>query len=133
MHATGVRARVIEIKLDEEKLKLGLKESYFVDVEDEIQAERLEAAEDADLDEEMLDAAEVDSDEDDWRNSALGPPMESADEGKSEVRRRELPLLLSLLCSASKSFFVLKQSLEAKMKHERLRLIVSCLRTKPAT
>lgn len=94
-NASGVRARVIEIKLEEEKLKLGLKESYFVDVEDEVKPERLVSVEEPDLDEDMLDAAEVDSDEGDWRNAALESP-ETADEGESKIFFREDIALLLL-------------------------------------
>ena len=105
-NASGVRARVIEIKLEEEKLKLGLKESYFVDVEDEVKPERLVPAEEPDLDEDMLDAAEVDSDEGDWRNAALESP-ENADEGESKSLLREQIALLRLGCSYLKSLNIL--------------------------
>ena len=64
-----------------------------MDVEDEAKPERKEAEVEADLDEEMLDAAEVDSDEDDWRNAALESP-EIADEGESQCRRNELSIAL---------------------------------------
>lgn len=86
VHGLGVRARVIEIKLDEEKLKLGLKESYFVGVEDEVAPAKEETMEGLDLDEDMLDAAEVDSDDGDWRNAALESP-ESADGDESGINR----------------------------------------------
>ncbi len=76
-----MRARVVEIKLEEEKLKLGLKESYFVGVEEEVQTEGQQPLEEPDVEEEMLDAAEVDSDDGDWRTAGL-EALESGSEGK---------------------------------------------------
>lgn len=99
-HGLGVRARVIEIKLDEEKLKLGLKESYFVGVEDEVAPDKQEIMEELDLDEEMLDAAEVDSDNGDWRKAALESP-ESADEGGSGIKEKG-----TYCCSAACAAFL---------------------------
>ena len=93
----GVRARVLEIKLDEAKLKLGLKESYFDgDGEEDFDGQRMAAEEDeaADLDEDMLDAAEVDSEGDDWRQAALESPEGSAAEG--EQAKIHLPWDLKL-------------------------------------
>lgn len=76
----GVRARVVEIRPLEEKLKLGLKQSFFVD-EPEEKLQALEGDEYAgpDLDTEMLDAAEEDSSDegDDWRQAALESSFDS--------------------------------------------------------
>lgn len=67
--------------MDKERLKLGTKESYFLGGEgeghDAPEGVR-EASEEPDLDEAMLDAADVDSDDGDWRNAAA----ESSDDGE---------------------------------------------------
>ena len=56
------------MKPDEEKLKLGLKQSFLVDADDaEEKAEESLAV--PDIDAEMLDAVEADSDDGDWRNA----------------------------------------------------------------
>lgn len=81
-----MRARITELDPEENKLKLGLKQSYFVEGELEHQATNVgEGMQTRDgdgdapgLDEQMLDMIDSGSeDEEDWREGAAGTPASS--------------------------------------------------------